>query len=49
MDEPRYLAVAVERRHPLFEASDEEHAAVHLEQVVGREGVVGWLGPVHGR
>ena len=38
MDEPGYLAVAIERGHSLLEAADHQHAAVHLEQVVAREG-----------
>jgi hypothetical protein len=48
MDEPRHLTVAVEDGHPLLEASDDEHAAVHLEEVVGREGNVERLVLVHG-
>jgi hypothetical protein len=37
MDKTRHLAVAVQRGHPLLEAPDEEHTAVHLDEVVGRE------------
>ena len=48
MDEAGYLAIAVQDRHPLLETSDDEHAAVHLEHVVGGEGNVQWLVPVHG-
>ena len=48
MDEPRYITVAVEDGHPLLETADDEHAAVHLDQVGGREGDVERLVPVHG-
>jgi hypothetical protein len=48
MDEAGYLAIAVQDRHPLLETSDDEHAAVHLEEVVGREGNVERLVLVHG-
>ena len=34
MDETRYLAVAIERSHPLFEAPDHQHPAVHFHQVI---------------
>ena len=43
-----YLAIAVQDRHPLLETSDDEHAAVHLEEVVGREGNVERLVLAHG-
>jgi hypothetical protein len=48
MDEAGHLTVAVENGHSFLEASDDEHAAVHLEHVVGGEGNVQWLVPVHG-
>ena len=48
MNEPRHLAVAVEGRYPLLETADDEHAAVHLEEVVGREGNVERVVLVHG-
>ena len=36
VDEAGDLAVAVERRHPLLEATDHQHAAVHLDELGGR-------------
>ena len=38
VDEPGYLAVAIEGRHPFLEAADHQHAAMHLDEVHGREG-----------
>jgi hypothetical protein len=37
MHEPRHLTVAVERRDPLFEASDPQHSTVHLQSVISGE------------
>jgi hypothetical protein len=38
------LAVAIEGGHPLFEAADQQHPAVHLDEVVPREcGRRGWV------
>jgi hypothetical protein len=48
MDEPGYLAIAVQGGHPLLEPSDDEHAAVHLDEVVVRKGDVERLVLVHG-
>ena len=36
--ETGHLTVAVERGHPLLEAADEEHAPVHLDEVVAADG-----------
>ena len=38
MDETGDFTIAVERRHPLLEASDQQHAPLHLDQVDHREG-----------
>ena len=44
VDEAGDLAVAVERGHPLLEAADQQHPAVHLEEVGRREARSGQKG-----
>jgi hypothetical protein len=36
--EPGDLAVPIERRHPLLEPADQQHAPVHLDQLLRRKG-----------